>query len=62
MISAPRGEGVGSKADNSTDRLREWVSDKEGEVKKSQIFADVICERPQEKERQDLTNLGREKK
>ena len=29
---------------------------------KFQIFADVIFERPQEEERQDLANLGREKK
>ena len=45
MMSALRGEGDGSKADNSTDRLREW--EWRGErVQKFQISADVICERP----------------
>ena len=39
MTSALRGEGVGSKADDSTDRLREW-----GEGSKIRIFADVIHE------------------
>ena len=38
------GGGVGSKADDSTDRLCEWDSDKGEVVQKSQIFADIICE------------------
>ena len=43
MTSALRGrEGSWSKRDNSTDRLREWDSDKGGEVQKSENFADVI--------------------
>ena len=44
MTSALR--RVSSKADDSTDRLREWDSDKGEGIQKSQIFADVICERP----------------
>ena len=44
MTSALRGrEGGWSKRDDSTDRLREWDSDKEGEgVQKSENFADVL--------------------
>ena len=54
-----RGGEVGSKADNSTDRLHEWDIDKEG-VQKSQILADVICDRPlTSKERQKGPYLQR---
>ena len=44
MTSALRGrEGGWSKHDDSTDRLREWDSDKGGEgVQKSENFADVL--------------------
>lgn len=43
MKFALRGEGgIGSKADNSTVRLRECDTD--GRIQKSQIFAAVICE------------------
>ena len=44
MTSALRGrEGGWSKRDDSTDRLRDWDSDKGGEgVQKSENFADVI--------------------
>ena len=46
MTSALRGGNGLTRRDNTTDRLREWDSDKEGGVQKSQNFADVICERP----------------
>ena len=44
MTSALRGrEGGWSKRDDSTDRLRDWDSDKGGEGgQKSENFADVI--------------------
>ena len=45
MTTALRGRGVGSKADTNTDQLREWDSDKVEGVQKSQINADLICER-----------------
>ena len=43
MTSALRGREVGwSKRDDSTDRLREWDSDKGEGVQKFENFADVI--------------------
>ena len=51
MTSALRGEGVGSKAEDSTDRLREWDNDKGQGVQKSQISEDVIGERPRRRRR-----------
>ena len=43
MTSALRGrEGGWPKRDDSTDRLREWDSDRGEGVQKSQNFADVI--------------------
>ena len=43
MTSAVRGrEGGWSKRDDSTDRLREWDSDKGEGVQKSKTFAGVI--------------------
>ena len=43
MTSARRGrEGGSPKRDDSTDRLREWDSDKGEGVQKSENFADVI--------------------
>ena len=44
-----KGGGIGSKADDSTDRLPGWDRDKREWVQKSQIFADVKYERPQGK-------------
>ena len=47
MTSALRGrEGGWSKRDDSTDRLREWDSDKGGGVQKSKNFANVILVSP----------------
>ena len=46
MTSSLRGEGVIQNHDKSTDRLRDWDSDKGEGVQKSQTFADVICDRP----------------
>ena len=51
MTSALRGRGVSSKAEDSTDRLREWDNDKGQGVQKSQISADFICERPRRRRR-----------
>ena len=61
MMSALRGERVGSKADDITDRLREWDSDKGEGVQKSQIFADVISEWSQRQEETPLRSCGRER-
>ena len=61
MTSALRGrEGGWSKRDDSTDRLREWDSDKGERVQKSQIFADVICERSLGSIRRENFDGGRE--
>ena len=44
MTSALGGVVGSPKADNSTDRLRDRDSDREEEVYKPEIFADVTCE------------------
>ena len=47
MTSALRGrEGGWSKRDDSTDRLREWDSDKGEGVKKSENVVDVVSIAP----------------
>ena len=38
------GRGFGLEEDHSTDRLREWDSDKAEEVQKSQMLAEVISD------------------
>ena len=47
MTSALRGrEGGCPKHDDSTDRLREWDSDKGGVVQKAEKFVDIISMAP----------------
>ena len=53
--SAPR---VGSKADYSTDRLREWDSDMRGGVQKSKISADIVGERQERTAVKECGNLA----
>ena len=45
MTSALRAEGIGLKADDTTDRLHEWDSDKGEGSKNPKFFTDAICER-----------------